>query len=49
MIERGEEVPTGGFEGADGKDDFVIAPRDSLLYRLAKVARPKRPQGLTAI
>ena len=27
---RGKEVPTGGSKGADGKDDFMGAPRDSI-------------------
>ena len=47
MIERegGEEVPTGGFEGADGKDDFVIAPRDSIALQTGEGGKAQETAG----
>ena len=33
MTGRGKEVPTGGSQGADGKDDLMEAPKDSIAFQ----------------
>ena len=30
--EGGKEVPTRGSQGADGKDDLMVAPKDSIAF-----------------
>ena len=35
-MERGKEVPTGGSKGADGKDDFMGAPSDSIALQTSE-------------
>ena len=40
----GKDIPIGGFQGADGKDDLMEAPKDSIAFQAGK---DDKAQGIT--
>ena len=43
--EGGKEVPTGGTQGADGKDDLMEAPKDSIALKAGEEDKTQGTAG----